>query len=145
MNLLPKVPGRTLKFYIFCIIELAFTVVFFFLLNFVHLFVYSNFRSRTLKIKWWNTPDFMAFPRYWLHKKGRPQFGNARTRFVVSIIILVKLGRRLNITNKIKGQRRLSDRLATDMFRGTPYMFKDTKYQNILILICFYYFCWYKS
>ena len=58
---------------------------------------------------------------------------------MVSIIILVKLGRRLNITNKIKGQRRLSDRLATDMFRGTPYMFKDTKYQNILILICFYH------
>ena len=142
MNLLLKVPGRTLKGYIFCIIKLNFTVVFDILLNLLHLFVYSNFRSRILKIISWNTPS-PGISKILTAQKGRPQFGSARTRFVVSIIIPVKLGWRLNITNKIKGQRRLSGRLATVIFRGTPYMFKDIKYKNILIWLCFYYFCWY--
>ena len=38
----------------------------------------------------------------------------------VSIIIHVKVDRRLNVTNKFKYQRRLSSRLAIVMFRGTP-------------------------
>ena len=38
---------------------------------------------------------------------------------IVSRIIHVKVDRRLNVTNKIKYQRRLSSRLAIVMFRGT--------------------------
>ena len=39
---------------------------------------------------------------------------------IVSRIIHVKVDRRLNVSNKIKYQRRLSSRLAIVMFRGTP-------------------------
>ena len=39
---------------------------------------------------------------------------------IVLRIIHVKGDRRLNVTNKFKYQRRLSSRLAIDMFRGTP-------------------------
>ena len=39
---------------------------------------------------------------------------------IVSRIMHVKVDRRLNVTNKLKYQRRLSSRLAIVMFRGTP-------------------------
>ena len=39
---------------------------------------------------------------------------------IVSRIIHVKVDRRLNVKNKFKYQRRLSNRLAIVMFRGTP-------------------------
>jgi len=39
---------------------------------------------------------------------------------IVSRIIHVKVDRRLNVTNKFKYQRRVSNRFPIVMFRGTP-------------------------
>ena len=44
---------------------------------------------------------------------------------IVSRIIHVKVDRRLNVTNKLKYQRRLSSRLAIVMFHGTPCITKS--------------------
>jgi len=58
---------------------------------------------------------------------------------IVSRIIHVKVDRRLNVTNKFKYQRRLSNRLAIVMFRGTPCSyhpdFKVLLYYYILIKV----------
>ena len=67
---------------------------------------------------------------------------------IVSRIIHVKVDRRLNVANKFKYQRRLSSRLATVMFRGTPctYLvhqtgwYEETKFLPIRI-IQQYYLC----
>ena len=55
-------------------------------------------------------------------KKARLHFENARNIVViVSRIIHVKVGWRLNVTNKFQDQRRLSSLLGTVRFRGTPF------------------------
>jgi len=56
------------------------------------------------------------------HKKGRQHFRNARTiTMVIALrIIHVKVGWRLNLTNKFQDKKRFSNRLATVLFRGTP-------------------------
>ena len=54
--------------------------------------------------------------------KKQTTFWKCQDHFVVIVsrIILLKVGWQLNVTNKFNVQRRLSIRLATVMFRGTP-------------------------
>ena len=59
-------------------------------------------------------------------KKGRQHFGNDNENCVVIVsrIIHVIEGLRLNVTNKFKALRQLSSRLDTVMVCGTPFTYR---------------------
>ena len=54
---------------------------------------------------------------------------------IVSGIMHVKEGGRLNVTNYLKVERRLSIRLASVMFRGTPCMYIISSIQDICLYL----------
>ena len=81
--------------------------------------------NKTEIFKIWT--KFFTFPVInWQHKKGKPHFGNGRTRGILWSLslrnLLLNLGLQINVSNYFKDQRRPSTRLARllSCFVGHP-------------------------